>query len=80
VWPNSTIILKFDLNKSSITKLFNIQQCFNHKLKDYETNLMHPYSSKAFQWHQEHGKTCHDHVVVWELSTKQMKQANYLCR
>ncbi len=46
--PNSTIIFNFNLNKILITKWFNIQQCLNHKLKDYETNFMHPIFIKGF--------------------------------
>jgi hypothetical protein len=42
-------------------KLFNkIHYFFHYKLKHYETNLVRPYSLKAFQWYQYlHNKSIH---------------------
>ncbi len=38
--------------------MFNIQSLLPCRLKHYETNSVHHYSLRAFQWYQEHGKRC----------------------
>jgi uncharacterized membrane protein YkgB len=47
----------FHLNEFS--RNFCFQWLLHYKLKHYETNLIHPYSLKTFQGHQEHDKTHH---------------------
>jgi hypothetical protein len=48
----------------SMTKLFNIQSLLHHRSKHYGTNLLHPYSSKAFhEWY--HNGT---HYVLGDLN------------
>jgi len=47
----------FNLYEFSMKILFSITS--HYKLKHYETNLIHPYSLKTFQQHQEHDKTHH---------------------
>jgi len=54
--PNFSKTFSFDFMEFSMIKLFNIQQIFHSRSRHYETTLVHPYSSKAFQWYQEHGK------------------------
>jgi hypothetical protein len=39
--------------------LFNIHYLIQGRLKHYGTNPIHPYSLRAFQWYQDHGKRCH---------------------
>jgi hypothetical protein len=41
-------------------------------LKQYETNSGHPYSSRAFQQYQSATRG----IMVWEISTSQIKQIN----
>jgi hypothetical protein len=45
---------------------------FHYKLKHYETNLIHPYSLKIFQQHQEHDKT-HHHLGDFKVTNKSNK-------
>jgi hypothetical protein len=49
--------LSFDFNEFSM--LFNIQYLLNPISKHYETNLVQPYSMRAWQQqYQEHGNRC----------------------
>jgi hypothetical protein len=55
----------------SMTKLFNIQSLLHHRSKHYGTNLLHPYSSKAFhEWY--HNGT---HYVLGDLDKQPSKGA-----
>ncbi len=77
VHPNSFTIFSFDLNKISMKFLFNIQQLFHRKSKHYETNSMHPYSTKAFQTHQKCNKR-HCGLGDFNVTNKQNKQITFL--
>ncbi len=57
--------------------MFNIQQLFHHKSKHYETNSMHPYSTKAFQTHQKCNKR-HCGLGDLNVTNKQNKQITFL--
>jgi hypothetical protein len=47
--------LPYNLNKISI----KIGSIFNN-FSTIDQNIMHPYSSRTFQWYQEHDKRHHD--------------------
>jgi len=72
--PNPLIICSFDLNEISLKILFNIQQLIHCRWKNYETNSMHPYSSRAYQWYQKPHNRPHD---LGDLNmTNKTKQTN----
>jgi hypothetical protein len=68
-----------------VKKSFNIQELLHRKSKRHGTKPMHPFSSRAFQRHQEHDLK-HPYSIVYlvfgsvdllQNKTKQSK-ANYL--
>jgi hypothetical protein len=73
--PNSLIIFSFDLNEFSVKILFNIQFLLHHTPKHDETKAMHPYSSRAFQWYQEHGNW---HCCLGDQHDKQNKLCYFI--
>jgi hypothetical protein len=63
----------FDLNDFLMKKLFNIQYLLHCRSKHYETNLVHPYSLKAFQQYNEHGNK-HYGLGDFNMTNKTNKQ------
>lgn len=72
-----THALSFDFVEFSLTKLFNIQYLLHHRSKHFKTISVYPYSSRAFQWHQE----CswgHCGVRYFNVTNKTNKVAWYM--
>jgi hypothetical protein len=71
-----SIIFSFHLNYFFVKKLFNIQKLLHHRSQHYETNLVQPYTSSAFQQYQEHGNQCLFVLYFWtkfrQISTSEI--------
>jgi hypothetical protein len=71
--PNSFENFNIWFNLIFNEKSFNIQELLHYKSKCYETKLMHPSSSKAFQRYQKCNMKCLD------LGDLSMKKDNLFC-
>jgi hypothetical protein len=77
--PNCSEIFCYDLIEFSVKNSFNIQELLHHKLKQSETKLMHPSSSRAFQRHRECNLKC-PNLVDLIMRNKQNKQNSFIER